>query len=166
MVYRRKGASTIVATVILVVFVMGLSAMVLTWIQESTKESMLQADDQRADILDCSGGNVKIDSVYISNNSGVYNSTIVVIIDNNGRAPFKLEEVTLWNTTGSYCTLDTSQTSLSSGDTISLLNNSCSVLDAINCSGFYKIKVTTNCVGVSSELTNLNDVICNGVVLG
>lgn len=161
----QKGISPLVATVFLVVFVIGISAMILVWIQDYTTGTTIKASESSDIVLDCSSTNVNIDSIFISNNSGTSNTTIRVVVSNVGQSPLKLYEVAAWNLSGGICYMNLTKTVINVGESITVSNSGCEIYNSTDCSDFYKIKVSTTCGGINDEVKTTKGIICNGVIL-
>ena len=154
---KRKGISPLIAVVLLVVFTVAIATIIMSWARTYTKRTSGTIDVSSEEMLSCTDVSVEIEDVYITIGS-TENITRVIIrnLDSNTT----LESAKVYNSTGSFCPLNTSGVgTLSKGIEITLENTSCNIFNA-GCGNFHKASVTTPCGGGGDEFTDKNRVHC------
>ena len=133
-----KALSPLIATLLLVVFVMGLSAIVITWSTPMAQDNLENSDKLDYDLKYCATARADIISVLIT----PANKT-TVNIQNFGDAPLNLSEATIHNKNYQSCTLMFDDSYLDVGDFATATNISCPIIT--NCSDFLLVDVKTEC---------------------
>lgn len=149
----KKAVSPMVATVLLVVFTIGISILIIDWIRGYTKETSTSSQEVTSKLEECNMQDIKIRQAYLSNTSAR------LIILNTGSAKTKLAAASIFNKSGHYCAFNiTNATILDIGETFTLDTN-CTIINK-TCGNFDRVYVTTQCSGVSDTLKGTLNVIC------
>jgi hypothetical protein len=102
--------------------------------------------------LGCSDASITIGHIYVSGTSAA------IVVKNTGFVDLNVSGMIV-NTTGGTCST-TSATLVPKGETRALSLSGCQGIGA-NCAGFSRAIVTTNCGGVSDEVTSTAYVTCS-----
>src|SRR3989344_7950573 len=76
-----KGISPLVASVLLIVIVVTISALLISWITQFTKGAQSTVTNRTDTVLDCNGASISIQEVYVQNGTL---GTIRAIVKNDG----------------------------------------------------------------------------------
>lgn len=151
---NAKAISPLVATVLLVVFAIGISTLILTWTQTYTKSSISTAEAKSEVIFECSSANIDVESVYMAENETSNMTVIDVDVVNTGHSPVTLLQAFVWDKAGAFCSLNITEPLLNEGETTRVSNSNCSLfVNDTTCSTFDRVKVSTNCGGVFDMVT-------------
>ncbi|NOQ55371.1 MAG: hypothetical protein GQ477_01050 [Nanohaloarchaea archaeon] len=152
---KKKGLSPLIATVLLVVFTIGIATIIISWMNIYTKDATLDANQDTQTMLDCTNTNIDIDKVYI-----LSENSVKVIARNTGHKPLILKEAFVWDTNGTRCILNITDSTLDESESIELTNDSCQITFTAGCPEFDMATVSTTC-SISSKVEELSDVVCN-----
>ncbi len=161
---RRKGVSPLIAAVLLIVFTIGVATIVMSWVNEYTKDTTEKASENTDQMMDCANTNIDIKDVYI-NYMGT-DTTVKLIAANTGLSDLKVKEAYVMDTNGTRCFMDLTgsdtmdDTVFAKGNSFELINESCGLSFSTGCDGFDKAVVATTC-GVSSSFEDAESVVCN-----
>ena len=147
--FGKKGISPLIAAVILIAFVVAVAGIASTFFTGFTKEQKAAAENKGTTVIDCSDAVLNLDKDAVSVNTT--EQSFSVVVSNTGSVSLSGLKVILFNS--SYAgTCIPGATDVSTGETVTLVNSSCSNMPSGVVS---KIQVTTaTCSGVKSELTN------------
>ena len=146
---KRKAVSPIVATTLLIVLTIGISAIIVNWITPIATDNLEisgHADDTRNY---CATARAEIISVNTDN----INKT-TISIQNTGDAPINLTGAQIYNKDYLSCQLLFDDSNLEVGDLTTATNNTCDILS--NCTDFLMVDVTTDCMNI---IIRYNDVL-------
>ena len=152
---KKKGLSPLIASVLLIVFTIGISAIIITWMNTYTKEMTYDANKDTSTIVDCTNTNIDIDGTYI-----ITSDDVKTIARNTGHKIIYLKEAYIWDINGTNCNLNITNSELGVAESIQLINDSCDIDFTTGCSEFGKITVSTTC-GVTATVDDLSQIVCN-----
>jgi len=145
----KKGISPLIATVILIAFVIAVAGIVSTFFTGFTKEQKAGVESKAETIIDCSVATLELDNDAVSVNTT--DQSFYLVISNTGQEDLSGLKVIVFNSTYAGTCL-TTPSSVNVGETVTLTNSSCASMPS---GAVVKIQVTTTtCAGVKSELTN------------
>lgn len=148
----NKGISPLIATVILIAFVIAVAGITSTFFTGFTKEQQAGVQSKATTIVDCSVAMMELDDTTVSvNPTGASTGNFSLVVSNSGQEDLAGLKVILFNSTYAG-TCPCSASSVNIGETVTVSNYTCSEVP----SGIItKIQITTTtCAGVKSELTN------------
>lgn len=154
----HKALSTIVASVILVIIVVGVSVILMGWVKDYTKSTTTSIESSDTQLMECGGSEIKITDIWLNNNSG--NISVKMIVRNVGHQKLNLISSTVYNTTGSSCNFNVSYIILDLSDSATLEKVDCNIINT-SCNNFDKAEVTTNCAIASDTFTKIEGIKCN-----
>lgn len=154
----HKALSTIVASVILVIIVVGVSVILMTWVKDYTKSTTTKIESSDEQLMECGGSEIKIADIWLNNNSG--NISVKMNVRNVGHQKLRLMSASVYNTTGSSCSFNVSYITLDLSDSASLEKADCNIINA-SCNNFDKAEVTTQCSIASDTFTKIEGIKCN-----
>lgn len=160
MMAERKGISPLIASVLLIVFVISLSSIFLSWIRDYTSGTESDISTRSEEVLDCAGKSVEISDVYLIPSGSV--AAIRVNVQNTGDGDIALSDATFTSTLGEKCVFNaTAPGTIAKGDSAVLVNDSCSAVSFANsCDSFYKVEVATQCG--TDTFKRFERPMCNG----
>ncbi len=148
----NKGISPLIATVILIAFVIAVAGILSTFFTGFTKQQTSGVESKATTIIDCSVATMDLDDVAVSINSGTSPGNFSVVVTNTGQEELSGLKVVFFNSTYAGTCIASGSPTLTVGATLTLTNNSCSDMPIGSIS---KIQATTTTwAGVKSELTN------------
>ena len=147
--FGKKGISPLIASVILIAFVIAVAGIASTFFTGFTKEQKAAAESKGTTVVDCSDAVLNLDEDTVSINTTEQSFSLVV--SNTWSSTFDGLRVIVFNSSAAGTCIP-SPTSVDSGETVTLTNSSCANMPSGLVS---KIQVTTTtCAGIKSELTN------------
>ncbi len=152
---KKKGLSPLIATVLLVVFTIGIATIIISWMNTYTKDATADANQDTRTMLDCTNTNIDIDNVYI-----LSENSVKVIARNTGHKPLILKEAFVWDVNGTRCNLNITDGLLAESESIELMNDSCTTTFTSGCPEFGMATVSTTC-SISSKVETLSSIVCN-----
>ncbi len=153
---QKKGISPLIAAVLLIVFTIGISTIIMSWINTYTKDTTSEASRNTQDLLDCASTNVNILDVYI-----LGPTSVKVIARNTGMKPIMIKEGYVWDTNGTRCILNFTTSMIDGGISFDLINTTCSITFNAGCPEFQKATISTTCSGVTSKFEDISKLNCN-----
>ncbi|MCK5299705.1 MAG: hypothetical protein KAJ54_00985 [Candidatus Aenigmarchaeota archaeon] len=160
----RKAVSPLIASVLLIVFVIGISTIILSWLTSYTKDATDDASTKSDGLVSCTGGIIGIQRIYFMNASdtdGEINQTIKIIINNEGSIPVDITQIMLTNRTGDTCEFDINATTINNGKSLQLLEeNTCPGfldLNNLECSDLDTVLIRTTCAGTRATIKTYED---------
>ena len=149
-----KGVSPLIASVLLIAFTVSVSMIIMGWFSSFTKTTTSNISSSAAEAIGCNNAGVSIEFIYITNTSAS------MIVKNTGYVALNASG-TILNTSGGACF--SAQTSLTKGNVTSLLLMGCfpSGMGGSSCPSFSRAIVTTNCGGISDQVTSTSYVSCS-----
>ncbi len=136
-----KGISSLIATVIIMAFVIAVAGILSTFLTGFAKEQRAGVEAKSVVVMDCVLANFEIDKDMID-----VGSTISVLVENKGQSALSGLKIVVYNSSGAF-TLDASPSTMEIGD-VSVLQASYSGVPILN-----KLKVsTTGCPGLEDSL--------------
>ncbi len=151
----KKGLSPLVGAVLLIVFTIGIGAIIMSWVNTYTKETTYDASRGSKEVLDCASTNIKIEDIYINSANSVK-----LILRNTGLKPIQIKEAIVWDVNGTKCLLNFSSSLLDVSAMAELTNNSCPITFTPGCNEFKTATVTTTC-SVTSRFEDVSKLTCN-----
>ncbi|MBW6451278.1 MAG: hypothetical protein K0B02_00925 [DPANN group archaeon] len=145
MVCSRKAISPLIASVFLVVFTIGLSAMLVDWMNTYNRELTQDVQISSKSVMDCIKVNLNIDKIYLNvSNNG--NDSIKALIMNNGPS-VNIVSAYAYSVDGSRCVLSNPIKTINQGMSQFLINDTgCDIYNNnVSCSDFYFVKLMTDC---------------------
>ncbi len=137
----NKGISPLIATVILIAFVVTLAGILSTFFTGFAKEQKAGVEAKSKVVMDCVLANFEIDKNVIN-----VGSTVSVIVENKGQSALSGLKVVVYNSSGAF-TLDASPDTMDIGD-VKVLQASYSGEPILS-----KLKVaTTGCPGLEDSV--------------
>ncbi|MCK5594241.1 MAG: hypothetical protein KAI18_03295 [Candidatus Aenigmarchaeota archaeon] len=152
---KKKGLSPLIATVLLVVFTIGIATIIISWMNTYTKDATLDANADTQSMLDCTNTNIDIDKVYI-----LSENSVKVIARNTGHKPLILKEAFIWDVNGTRCNLNITEETLAESESIELVNDSCLTTFTADCPEFDMATVSTTC-SMTSKVEEISNIVCN-----
>jgi len=147
--FGKKGISPLIAAVILIAFVIAVAGIASTFFTGFTKEQKAGVESKGTTVVNCADAILDLDKDTVDINTTTQSFSLVV--SNTGSLDLQGLRVIVFNSSAAGTCIP-SPTSVSSGETVTLTNSSCSNMPSGLVS---KIQVTTTtCAGVRSELTN------------
>jgi flagellin-like protein len=139
----KKGISPLIAAVLLIVMAVAIAGVIIAWMSAYTKDTQADIGDKSADLVDCKGALIAIDSVYLSN--GTAAASARAIVKNVGIHIDNLQITTgvVFNTSGSsFAASNLPITDFDKGDIeiVTFANMSVGT-----CEDFSQVIVGTNC---------------------
>jgi len=141
-----KGISPLIATVILIVIVVSVSAIITNFATNITKESEERVTSKTQKSLDCSGGEIRIRDVYL--NPGNYSR---VIVENTGLVnSLSIISAQIINATGyNISATNLPITGFNTGDIETVIFANLTGVNA--CANFSQVIVSTDCQSVNAK---------------
>lgn len=144
----NKGISPLIATVILIAFVIAVAGILSTFFTGFTKEQKAGVESKATTIIDCSVATMDLDNVAVSVNP----TNFSLVVSNTGQEELSGLKVIFFNSTYAGTCMTSGNPTLTVGETKTITNSSCTEMPV---GPITKIQVTTTtCAGVKSELTN------------
>lgn len=139
-----KGVSPLLATVLLIVIVVSISALLVSWITSFTKSSEQTVTNRTSGTLDCSGASLTIQDVYVTNGSA---GTIRALVKNDGlvRGLAIISGQAINNTGSNFTATNVPISSFGVGDLETVVFANVSMA---TCSAFSQVIITSNCGGI------------------
>ncbi|MBW6462349.1 MAG: hypothetical protein K0B07_04855 [DPANN group archaeon] len=152
---KKKGLSPLIATILLIVFTIGIATIIISWMNTYTKDATLDANTNTQSMLDCTNTNIDIDKVYI-----LSENSVKVIARNTGHKTLMLKEAFVWDVNGTRCNLNITEEILGKSESIELVNDSCLTTFTTGCPEFGMATVSTTC-SMTSKVVELSNIVCN-----
>lgn len=141
-----KGISPLVASVLLIAFVVAIATIIMGWMGTFTRETTATISNRTTEAVDCASAGINIDDVYLT--AGV-NGTIRAIVRNTGftdnmvlkAASFYKTNGAVWNATGDPVVSDFDKGEIT---TITFTTTT----GWVACANFSRVTVTTQCGGI------------------
>ena len=164
---KKKAVSPMIASVLLIMFVIALSTIIVNWLKGYAKDQTEATDIMTDANTNCIKQNIRINTVWMMKNSSSLDSTVRLLVDNSGSVSANVSSVEVFTIYGESCTLasSTGSDTVGAGDQIIWENTSCAVLydggtSVNNCtSKFTEIRATTTC-GNTHVFTDSSKVKC------
>ena len=170
---KKKGISPMIASVLLIMFVIALSTILVNWLKTYATDQTEETDIMTAAHTDCIKQNIRINTVWMVENSTASatvpeHTTVRLLIDNTGSVSTNVSSVEVFNIYGETCTLasSTGSDTVGAGDQVIWENTSCTVIytGSTNCTDkFTELRATTNC-GNTHVFSDSSKVKCQNVV--
>ncbi|NOR84908.1 hypothetical protein GQ473_02215 [archaeon] len=138
---KNKAVSPIVATTLLLVFSIALSAIIVNWITPIANNNLEKSDHEDDTRTYCATARADIVSVSIYDT----NKT-TISIQNVGDADINLTDAYIYNQDYQSCKLSIDDSNLEVGDFAIATNNTCGIIST--CDDFLFVDVSTNCKNV------------------
>jgi flagellin-like protein len=150
-----KGLSPLIASVLLIAFTVSIAMIIMGWLSSFARTTTTNISTKAETALGCSDASITIDHIYVSGTSAA------IVVKNTGFVDLNVSGMIV-NTTGGTCST-TSATLVPKGETKVLSLSGCnpSGMGGSGCPYFSRAIVTTNCGGVSDEVTSLAYVTCS-----
>jgi len=140
----KKGISPLIASVILIAFVIAVAAIAGNFFTGFTEKQKVTVETKGGALVDCSVTRMEIDPDTIDTSSGVS-----FVATNMGEEDIANLKITLYDTSGNVETVDPDTTTLLKGSYEKLTNST--AFSTVNPTNAYKIILrTTDCPGVDS----------------
>ncbi len=139
-----RGVSPLVATVLLLAFVVSLAMIVGGWFSSYVRGVTGEVEETSEEAIGCSGASVAIERIYIDTSK----NTSQILVKNMGTIKLTVKGA-IASTAGIVCTNNTG---------INLTKGGMGVLKLSDCKGlnettFDYATITTNCPGIGDEVT-------------
>ena len=147
---KRKGISPLIASVLLIVFVVAISSIFLSWVREYTSNTQTDIDTSSAELLDCGQQAVEIKDVYMvptpegSEDPHKYR----ILVENTGQKKTTLLDMFMLTTEGEKCEFASApDTEIEKGTSTVIENADCGdIVDFPHgCGKFFQVEVKTAC---------------------
>lgn len=154
-----KGVSPLIATVILIAFVVAVAAIASQFLTGFSQERASQVEREGEETVDCSLAALEIDPDSVTHNAG--SDELLLTIENTGREDLGIPEIVYSNTTDeirevALATRHSDDTEITTSDPL----EEGEVLTIHNTTVVYRpsdITVRTSCAGVTAAVTNDTD---------
>src|SRR4030042_5202919 len=110
MFYMGKGISSLIATIIIMAFVIAVAGILSTFLTGFAKEQRAGVEAKSVVVMDCVLANFEIDKDMID-----VGSTISVLVENKGQSALSGLKIVVYNSSGAF-TLDASPSTMEIGD--------------------------------------------------
>ena len=142
---QRKAVSPLIASVFLVVFTIGISAVLVDWLNTFTKDTTDDVSISSRSVINCIKVDISIDNVYLEVNS-TGDDIISALVINKG-PKVNIVSAYVYSTDGSSCTLSGSTQTISKGNSQTRINDTGCDIFAGNssCPDFLMVKIITDC---------------------
>jgi len=144
-----RGISPLVAVVLLIAFVVSLTALVSGWLTSYIRGMTSNISETSSRMVGCSGASIEIEHIYIDSAAG----TAKMLIENTGSVDLVVKGIIV-DVNGNSCSNQTG-ISVTKGSIVELYFENCSPM---NRTTFSRAAATTNCAGVGDEVTSLDRV--------
>ena len=138
---KRKAVSPIVATTLLIVLCMGISAIVISWITPIANNNLEKSDHVDDNRNFCATARADIVSIRVTNTNRT-----TISIQNVGDAALNLTDAYIYNQDYQSCKLSFDDSDLEVGDFAMATNTSCPIIST--CDDFLFVDVITNCKNI------------------
>jgi len=138
-----KGLSPLVATVLLIVMVVAISAIIISSTTSLTKSATGEVENRTQASTGCAGASIKIDDVFITN--GTAGSARVHVRNDGLKDDLAIVSGQLYNSTGHNFTA--SDLPLSNFDRGNIVTVTFSNISVTTCANFSHVTITTDCSG-------------------
>ena len=147
-----KGISALIASVLLVAFVVSVGLLVMGWFTTLTRSTTVSVSNKTDEGVSCSSAAVSVEDVYITAGNNTTGSSRAIIKNTGYTDNLIITSAELYNTTGHNHTAS----SLPIGDfdkgeivTLSFPSSSVTTCPTV----FSRVVVTTNCGGISDTFS-------------
>jgi flagellin-like protein len=147
--HGKKGISPLIAAVLLIVMAVAIAGVIMAWTSAYTKDTQGRLENKSADLIDCRGGLISIDSIYLKN--GTSTASARVVVKNVGVHVENLQITSgiFFNTSGSsFSATNVPITGFDRGDIEIVEFGNMSVG---TCDDFSQVVIGTNCPDVSKS---------------
>ncbi len=138
----RKGISPLIAVVLLVVFTVGISVVISSWLSSYAKQTTEQAGQGTQQAIECAKAVVDITD---ATNNGVF-------VANVGATDITVTRLYLYDDNNNICSQDVNQ-NLQIGEEVYINYNFTGCPAGFNSAALTKVRAVTNCPGVTDEYT-------------
>jgi flagellin-like protein len=147
-----KGISPLIASVMLIAFVMAIGILVMGWMSTLTRTTTATVTNSTDTAIGCSSASINIDEVYVT--TGSTNGTVRAIVKNTGyKDGMQVSNAVLLTNTGMNYSVSNPTlpySNFNKGDIVTLQFSNVSIA---SCTSFSKVIVTTNCGGISDTFS-------------
>jgi flagellin-like protein len=150
---KKKGISPLIASVLLIMFVIALSTIIVNWLKDYAKDQTDATTTMTEENVDCIKQAITISNVYMVREPADSNQTVRVVIENMGTGPAEISNIRVYNDEGQSCELNSSMGTdlIGAGDLITFETDNCAVIfdpsaESTDChTRFSEIRATTTC---------------------